>query len=71
MTKYKKGDQVVVAVHGAGVTSYEDHEVWKVSKGQVFLVDLDFPFDAESGEYLGDTFFGFRFTLLPVGEKKG
>lgn len=47
------------------LTTYEDHEVLRVSKGRVFLVDLRYPFDAETGKCLDpdSTMFGFRFVL--------
>jgi len=71
----KKGQKVWLAVHGAGVTSYEEHKILYIKKDKVLLEDgpNKQPFDAVTGEYLGEVGFGFSYKLLseePKGFKK-
>jgi ribosomal protein L21E len=69
--KFKKGDKVAIAVHGAGVVSYEPHIVEKVRRGVVYLADKDgFVFDANTGRRIKakreePDVFGFWSELLP------
>jgi hypothetical protein len=69
--KLKKGMKVGLAVHGAGVISYEsDHEVEKITKKGIKLEAF------ESDDYLFDKdtlstqvlFGGFRFRIIPNEE---
>lgn len=48
--KFKKGDIAYTKATGYGVTSYEEYQVERVSKGKVKLYDLDTLYDAESGK---------------------
>ncbi|MBI2024963.1 MAG: hypothetical protein HYT03_02680 [Candidatus Harrisonbacteria bacterium] len=73
VSRLRKGQIVWIAVHGAGVTSYEEYVVDSVSNGRVRVPDLSGPFDAKTGKYLGETFPGFSLELLlekPKGFKK-
>jgi hypothetical protein len=67
VVKFKKGDEVAIAVHGAGVTSYEKRRVEKISEGKVYLKDDDdYVFDSETGERVDaePSFCGFSFNLV-------
>jgi len=57
-SKFKKGQKVRMALHGAGVTSYTNEVVERVSKGQVWLEETEIPLDAVTGQSEVD-FFGF------------
>ncbi len=66
---------VWLAIHGAGVTSWEEHVVGSVRRGQVWLDngpgnDPTGPFDAATGKYLGDLAFGFSFELFSEKPKE-
>lgn len=66
--KFKKGDKVAIAVHGAGVISYELHIVDAVRRGVVYLADNDdFVFDVNTRRRTKcePGVFGFWFELLP------
>jgi len=70
--KCKKGDEVVVEIRGASITTYEhEHYVTRVSKGKVYLQDFETPFDAETRAY-GDNGVipGFSMWLRTKGEVK-
>lgn len=69
--KFKKGDKVAIAVHGAGVTSYEPHIIKKVRNGIVYLEDNDdFVFDSKAGRRTRcePSPFGFSFQLVTKAE---
>lgn len=73
VSRFKRGQTVWVAVHGVGVTSYEECTVDSVRSGRVRVPDLSGPFDAKTGKYFGETFPGFSLELLsekPKGFKK-
>lgn len=64
---YRKGDDVILEVHGAGYVTEEDRTVLWVKNGEVWLDngpgnDPTGPFDQE-GRYGGDLAFGFDFRL--------
>ena len=66
--KFKKGDKVAIAVHGAGVVSYEPHIVEAVKRGVVHLEgNDDFVFDSTSGRRTKcePGVFGFWFEIVP------
>lgn len=77
----KRGQTVWIAVHGAGVTSYEDARVESVSKKKgVFYLDNGpgndptGPFDIKTGKNLYEAFPGFSFNILtekPADYDKG
>lgn len=69
--KFKKGDKVAIAVHGAGVTSYEPHIVKRISRGVVYLENNDdFVFDANTGRRTKcePSLFGFLFEIILKAE---
>lgn len=69
--KFKKGDRVAIAVHGAGVTSYEPHIVEKIQRGVVYLEgNDDFVFDSKTGwrTRCEPSPFGFSFQLVSKSE---
>ena len=68
--KFRKGQKVWQAMHGAGVTSYSQQTIGLVRNGKVWLDNgrgngPSGPFDAVTGKYLGDTVFRFSKELLP------
>ncbi len=69
--KFKKNEKVAIAVHGAGVVSYEQRTVEKISEGKVYLKDDDdYVFDSKTGERVDadPSPFGFRFRLVTKAE---
>ena len=60
--KFKKGDRAYTKAVGYGVTSFEEQEVERVSKGKVKLCDLDTLYDAETGQGMGPSL-GLNITL--------
>lgn len=69
-TKYKKGDAVTMLLHGAGVTSQEEHKVIAVRGHVVTIDDGDESsyrrFDTRTGKCLNDNnLFGFRREIKP------
>ncbi len=69
--EFKKGDKVAIAVHGAGVVSYEPHTVEKIRNGVVYLEgNDDFVFDSKTGRRTccEPSPFGFSFQLVPKSE---
>jgi hypothetical protein len=66
--KFKKGDKVAIAVHGAGVVSYEPHVVKAVKRNVVYLEGNDSSvFDATTGRRAkcGPDPFGFWSEIVP------
>lgn len=61
---FKKGQTVWIALHGAGVTSYEEVIVESVRKGKVKIKGSDTICDAKTGKNLSDMFPGFSMDLL-------
>ncbi len=70
-SKFTKGDKVAIAVHGAGVVSYEPHIVEQIKRGVVYLKgNDDFVFDANTGKRTKcePSPFGFWFQIVPKAE---
>lgn len=57
--RFKKGDEVVVVLRGAGVETRETCEVLRVSDGVVFTTDSEYGYDVDTGAWLGPDFGGF------------
>lgn len=71
---FNKGQIVWIALHGAGVTSYEEAKVLSVKDGKVLLDNgpgntPDGPFDAVTGKDLRDQTYSFGFTTELLSEK--
>jgi len=70
--KFKKGDKVAIAVHGAGVTSYEAYKVDRIEKDKVYLEDHEFVFGQDGEELVPEDMKPFRLgfvnKLIPKAE---
>jgi hypothetical protein len=61
---FKKGDKVTVRINGAGVVSYEEDTVSRVSKGIVYLSgDGTSQGFRQDGKAVGAGMFGFSFSI--------
>ena len=70
--KFKKGDKVAIAVHGAGVVSYEAEKVDRIEKDRVYLKGSEMVFGQDGAEIVPDGMeefrFGFTNILIPKAE---
>jgi len=73
---FKKGEQVLLALAGAGYTSFDSFFIGKVNKDGVWLDngpgnDPTGPFDPKTGEYKGDMMPGFVQKIVPASKVVG
>jgi hypothetical protein len=70
--KFRKGDKVVEILRGAGVTTREEGQILYVKKGIAYLDNGPgndpTEFDAETGEQVGNDYWGWKKTIEKVTE---
>jgi hypothetical protein len=64
--RFRKGQAVQVELTGAGHTTHEENVVLRVSKGRVWIEDMDVPFDAQTGYRTEPLTAGFSMCISPV-----
>jgi hypothetical protein len=67
---FEKGDHVLLALTGAGYTTFDSFFIKKVNKNGAWLDngpgnDPTGPFDTKTGEYKGDMMPGFMQKIMP------